>query len=59
MTRAFERVPTGAAVPPPPPELSEWAQNTALAMLAGMMHGGWRAHASREPPSAEVLPQAR
>ena len=57
--RAFERLQPGEAVPPPPVELTEWAQNTAFATLAGMLYGGSRAHIVRELPSADVNPQAR
>ena len=53
------RVEPGQPVPPPPPELVQWATNALLATLAGTMYGAARAHWSREMPSPEVHPQAR
>lgn len=55
----FARVQPGEPVPPPPPELVAWGSNTAAATLVGLLYGGARAHATREPPSADVHPQAR
>ena len=55
----FARVEPGSSPPPPPPALVEWAHNSALATLAGMLYGGAQAHTAREPPSPAMHPQAR
>ena len=55
----FRKLQPGEVPPPPPPELVAWANNTLMATLVGTLYGGARAHATREPPSADVHPQAR
>ena len=55
----FRRLQPGEVAPPPPPELVQWANNTLMATLVGTLYGGARAHATREPPSPDVHPQAR
>jgi hypothetical protein len=55
----FRKLQPGEVAPPPPPELVAWANNTLMATLVGTLYGGARAHATREPPSPDVLPQAR
>ena len=55
----FRKLQPGEVPPPPPPELVAWANNTLMATLVGTLYGGARAHATREPPSPDVHPQAR
>ena len=54
---AFRRVRPGEAVPPPPPELVKWGNDTLLATLLGMGYGASLAYRAREVPTGEVSQQ--
>ena len=54
---AFRRVRPGEAVPPPPPELVKWGNDTLLATLLGMGYGASLAYRARELPTGEVSQQ--
>jgi len=54
---ALTRVGPNDVVPPPPPELVEWGNNTLLATLLGMCYGSSLAFRAREVASADVSQQ--
>jgi len=58
MDVAFRRVRPGDEVPPPPPELTEWAGHTAGGTAGGMAYGAMRGYraAARDPAHARVAP---
>jgi hypothetical protein len=55
----MRRVRPGEAVPPPPPELVQWGNDTLLATLLGMGYGASLAYRAREVPTGEVSQQVR
>ena len=55
---ALRRVRPGEAVPPPPPELVQWGNDTLLATLLGMGYGASLAYRAREVSTGEVSQQA-
>lgn len=54
---ALRRVRPGEVVPPPPPELVQWGNDTLLATLLGMCYGGSLAYRARDVPSVDVSHQ--